>query len=90
MNVFSIGPLLENFPLYILTLAFVSWGHGDKVPQTGCLQTRHLYSQSSGDQESEVKVPAGLVPSEGREGDLLCASLLASGGCGQIFVFLSL
>ena len=40
---------------------------------------RNLFSHSSGVQKSEIKMPAGLVPSEVFE-NLLCSTCLASGG----------
>lgn len=45
----------------------------------GGLNNRHLLPYSSGDQKSEIKLLAALMPSEGYE-DLLHGSLLGSGG----------
>lgn len=46
-----------------------------KYNQIGGLQARNLLCHSSGDQKSEIKVPAGLLSSEGYEGEsvLFCS-----------------
>ena len=41
--------------------------------------TAEMYSHSSGDQESEIKVSAGLVPSEALREDPSLVSIIVSG-----------
>lgn len=48
-----------------------------KPHRLGCLNNRDVLAHTSGDQKSHIKVPAGLISSEGES---FCASLLASAG----------
>lgn len=45
--------------------------------------SRNAFPHSCGGQTAEIKVSAGLVPSEGSDGELIPCSLLASDGCWQ-------
>lgn len=41
-----------------------SWGSDNKIPQTGDLNNRNLFSHSSGCWKANLKVPSGLVCGE--------------------------
>lgn len=45
--------------LFFSTPVLLSWGCSNKGPQTGCLQTRDLFSHRWGAQKSEIKLSAG-------------------------------
>lgn len=59
-----------------LALIFVCQGCCNQVPQMGGLNKRNLLSHSSGGWESEIKMSAGLVPSEGHKGTM-CPRLVS-------------
>lgn len=67
-------------------LGLVGWGAETKCHRLSGLSNTHDLSHSSGSQEFEIRVSAGLAPSEdvGVRG-LFHASLLASGGLLAIF-----
>lgn len=72
-------------PNFVFALAFISNGYHNKVLKLGGLSNRRELSHSPGDWESEVKVLAVLVPSEGYEGESVPSPLLASGGFPVVF-----
>lgn len=62
----------------------------NKIPQTEWLKTTKVYSLSSGGQNSEIKMIAGLIPCGGYEGNLIHIPLQASERCQQYLAFLAL
>ena len=88
-------PLLPlSLPHFLQTCRIRFQGWGNKAPQAGGLNKRRLFSQSGG-WKSEIKVWAGLFPSDGREEEHVASILspsfwsfpgsrLGSLACGRI------
>ena len=55
------------------------------MPQTEWFKQQRVILSQSGGQKSKIKVSAGLVPSEGCEGESVPGSPLASGSLLAVF-----
>lgn len=79
----SITAIEQRTADHLLISVFISWGCCEKVPHTGWPKQQKLSSHSSGSCRSEITVLAGLVSSEGCEGEpapCLCSRPQGSAG----------